>query len=95
SLPAAQRDHAVRLIARFAKRPPVQAASPAEGPALTLRETEILSLVAANMSNQKIAEATGITLETVKWNLKNIFQKLGVADRYDAVMRARRTGLLD
>lgn len=94
-LTTAQRDHAVRLAALFAKRASLPTTFSVERPLLTLREAEILSLVAANMSNQKIADATGITLETVKWNLKNTFQKLDVANRYDAVMRARRTGLLD
>ncbi len=42
------------------------------------------------MSNKRIALTLDITYESVKWNLKNIFRKLGVSTRYDAVTRARR-----
>ena len=47
------------------------------------------------MSNKRIALTLNITLETVKWNLKSIFGKLGVPSRYDAVMVARKRGLID
>ncbi|MGH6651704.1 MAG: LuxR C-terminal-related transcriptional regulator [Sphingopyxis sp.] len=73
----------------------------AEGPAtttdtlLTGREVEIVELVAAGMSNKRIALTLGISVETVKWNLKNIFTKLGVSSRYDAMVWARRQGLID
>ena len=85
------------LITHFAGSTDHDAARPAvpAAPMLTPREVEILRLVAANMSNQQIALAIGITLETVKWNLKNVYQKLGVSDRYDAVTLARNGGLLD
>ncbi|MBO9695238.1 MAG: AAA family ATPase [Sphingopyxis sp.] len=61
---------------------------------LTPREIDILGLVAAGMSNKRIAIALGITLETVKWNLKNVFLKLGVSSRYDAMIWARRQNLI-
>jgi LuxR family maltose regulon positive regulatory protein len=73
----------------------------AEGPVtttdtlLTGREVEIVELVAAGMSNKRIALTLGISVETVKWNLKNIFTKLGVSSRYDAMVWARRQGLID
>jgi LuxR family maltose regulon positive regulatory protein len=85
-----------RLIQHFAGGNNADARGPAAGAqVLTPREVEILRLVAASMSNQQIALAIGITLETVKWNLKNVFQKLGVSDRYDAVASARKAGLID
>lgn len=59
------------------------------GATLTRREWEILSLLEQSMSNKRIALALGISLETVKWNLKNIFVKLGVSNRYDAIVLAR------
>lgn len=46
------------------------------------------------MSNKRIALTVGITLETVKWNLKNVFIKLGVSSRYDAMVWAKRKGLI-
>lgn len=68
--------------------------SGAETP-LTAREIEIVGLVAAGMSNKRIALTLQISVETVKWNLKNIFAKLGVSSRYDAMIWARRQGLID
>lgn len=59
------------------------------------REIEILQLLGQSMSNKRIALTLNITLETVKWNLKSIFGKLGVPSRYDAVMVARKRGLID
>ncbi|WP_322033892.1 LuxR C-terminal-related transcriptional regulator [Paraburkholderia sp. J76] len=63
-------------------------------PQLTQREVEILGLVAQAMSNKRIALALNITLETVKWNLRNIFAKLGVSSRYDAMVWARQHDLI-
>lgn len=61
---------------------------------LTPREVDIVRLVEAGMSNKRIANTLAISLETVKWNLKNIFLKLDVSCRYDAMIHARRSGLL-
>lgn len=62
---------------------------------LSPREEEIIRLLAANMSNKRIASTIGISIETVKWNLKNVFQKLGVSSRYHAVTWARQHELID
>ncbi len=62
-------------------------------PRLTAREREILGLLAQSMSNKRIALTLSLTLETVKWNMKNIFAKLGVGSRYDALVAARGWGL--
>ncbi|WP_434057689.1 response regulator transcription factor [Acidovorax cavernicola] len=59
------------------------------------REIEILQLLEQSMPNKRIALTLNTTLETVKWNLKNIFAKLGVPSRYDAMMVARKRGLID
>jgi LuxR family maltose regulon positive regulatory protein len=64
-------------------------------PVLTQREVEILGLVAQAMSNKRIALTLNITLETVKWNLRNIFMKLGVSSRYDAMVWARKHELIE
>jgi LuxR family maltose regulon positive regulatory protein len=61
---------------------------------LTRREIEILALVAQAMSNKRIALTLNVTLETVKWNLRNIFAKLGVSSRYDAMIWARNQNLI-
>lgn len=57
---------------------------------LTPREIAILQLIGETMSNKRIALTLNISLETVKWNLKNIYVKLGVSSRYDALSWARK-----
>lgn len=61
---------------------------------LTDREVEIVQLVARGLSNKEIAKAIGRMDETVKIHLKNIFAKLGVADRTEAVTVALARGLI-
>ncbi|MND41914.1 Serine/threonine-protein kinase PknK [compost metagenome] len=62
---------------------------------LTPRELAILELISQAMSNKRVALTLNISLETVKWNLKNIYVKLGVSSRYDAVSWARKHGLIE
>jgi ATP/maltotriose-dependent transcriptional regulator MalT len=62
---------------------------------LKSREIEILRLLDQGRSNKEIARAVGIGVETVKWYLKTIFSKLGVARRGQAIIEARRLRLLD
>lgn len=62
--------------------------------ALSPRELDILRSLALTMSNKRVAQAQCITPETVKWHLKNIYGKLGVYGRDDAVAKARQLGLL-
>ncbi|SPA23081.1 Transcriptional regulator, LuxR-family (fragment) [Cupriavidus taiwanensis] len=57
--------------------------------ALSEREREILELLAQAMSNKKIARVLNVSAETVKWHLKNIYAKLGVAGRGGAAARLR------
>ncbi|MDB4870368.1 MAG: response regulator receiver [Gemmatimonadales bacterium] len=61
---------------------------------LTERETEVVRLVARGLSNREIAGVIGRSDETVKLHLKNIFSKLGVADRTEAVTLAISRGIL-
>ena len=61
---------------------------------LTERELEILALVARGLANKEVASAIGRTDETVKIHLKNIFTKLGVSDRTEAVTVALARGLI-
>ncbi|WP_213959308.1 LuxR C-terminal-related transcriptional regulator [Variovorax sp. dw_954] len=85
-------DYLAQLAAAFAARDPAgeDTRGRPEGTKLTPRESEILELLGQMMSNKRIALTLDITYESVKWNLKNIFRKLGVSTRYDAVTRARR-----
>ncbi|NWL81136.1 plasmid partition protein [Pseudomonas taiwanensis] len=74
-------------------RPEPCAARPSSAQAnqmMTRRELEILDLLEQSMSNKRIALALNLSLQTVKWNLKNIFAKLGVSSRYDAIIAMRR-----
>jgi DNA-binding NarL/FixJ family response regulator len=61
---------------------------------LTPREVEVLQLVAKGLSNRDVAGIIGRTDETVKVHLKNIFSKLGVADRTEAVTLGLSRGIL-
>jgi DNA-binding NarL/FixJ family response regulator len=62
-------------------------------PELTEREEEILSLVAQGKSNQEIARQLFVSLKTVRNHVSNILVKLQVADRAQAVIRARDAGI--
>jgi LuxR family maltose regulon positive regulatory protein len=61
---------------------------------LSRREIEVLQLIAQGLSNQEISEQLVLALETVKGYNKNIFGKLQVRRRTEAVARARQLGLL-
>ncbi|GLX94714.1 response regulator [Herbidospora sp. NEAU-GS84] len=62
-------------------------------PELTQREREILDLLANGKTNAEIARALFLSLKTVKNHLTSVFAKLQVADRAQAVVRARQAGL--
>ncbi len=61
---------------------------------LTARELEILRLVADGLTNKAIGERLFIGFETVKWYLKQIYSKLDVTNRIQAITLARTAGLL-
>lgn len=62
---------------------------------LSKREREVLALIAAGLSNHEIAEALMLTPGTVKWHVHNVYGKLGVTRRTQAVARAQLLGLLN
>jgi LuxR family maltose regulon positive regulatory protein len=62
--------------------------------ALTERELEVLRMLAVGKRNQEIADELVVTLHTVKKHVTHTFEKLGVANRTQAVARARQLGLL-
>ena len=61
---------------------------------LSDRERKILNLIAAGSTNSAISTTLCISLNTVKWHLKNIFAKLGVGNRTSAVAVARQLNLI-
>ncbi|SRR5216683_45980 len=61
---------------------------------LSRREVEVLHLIAQGLSNQEISERLFLALDTVKGHNRNIFDKLQVQRRTEAVARARELGLL-
>ena len=75
----------------FLSNPPPAAGG--QFPELTERETRILDLLAEGLSNSAIGERLGIAGKTVANNVSSIFLKLQVADRAQAIIRARDAGL--
>lgn len=75
-------------------RPEVPRPTAALKEPLSEREQEILRALANAMSKKRIAQTLGVSPETVKWHLKNVYGKLGVYGRDDAVARARDLGLV-
>lgn len=61
---------------------------------LTPREKEILGLVASGMSNKEIADKLYLSLRTVKAHLSNIFNKMEVASRSEALVTALKLGII-
>lgn len=80
---------ASRLINYFATPPPV--ATPF--PQLTSREVEILRLLTEHLTNPEIADRLGLTTKTIRNHVSNIFSKLQVASRAEAISTARQAGL--
>lgn len=80
-----------RRLINFFAQPNPQAQHPF--PELTEREREVLDLLARGMNNAEIAGVLVISQKTVRNHVSNIFNKLQVADRAQAIIRARDAGL--
>jgi DNA-binding NarL/FixJ family response regulator len=79
-----------RLMGFFSAPKP----TPSEAfPELTAREREVLDLIAKGRNNQEIARHLYLSTKTVRNHISNIFTKLRVADRAQAIVRAREAGL--
>ena len=61
---------------------------------LTSREEKVLRLLVGELSNQEIAQELGISINTVKTHIANVYQKFGVHNRLEAANRARQIGIL-
>jgi LuxR family maltose regulon positive regulatory protein len=95
----AERDYCLSLLAALSPAQPARVAEAISQPAelvepLSPRELELLSLLASQASNAEIAEKSFITLNTLKKHITNIYGKLGVASRAQAIQRARQLKLL-
>lgn len=83
---------AARMMSFFAARP----ALPVEiFPELTESERSVLKLMAQGVGNEAIAQQLAFTVKTVRNYVSNIFSKLQVADRSQAIVKARQAGLGD
>ena len=87
------------LAARSPRLGPARTTDPlddGDGPveALTPREMDVLTLLAEGLPNKAIADALGISDQTVKFHVSSISGKLGAKNRTDAVRRAARRGLI-
>jgi LuxR family maltose regulon positive regulatory protein len=75
-------------------RTPAAGAPPGLAEPLTGRELEVLRLLAAGRSNQRIAHDLVVALDTVKKHVTHVLGKLGAANRTEAAARARQLGLI-
>jgi DNA-binding NarL/FixJ family response regulator len=82
---------AKRLMSFFSA--PRPAATSEVFPELTAREREVLNLIAGGRSNAEITRQLFLSPKTVRNHISNIFTKLRVADRAQAIVRAREAGL--
>jgi DNA-binding NarL/FixJ family response regulator len=80
-----------RLVAFFDRPAPLP--DPAAFPELTEREREILDLVARGRSNAEITAELVLSPKTVRNHVSNVFAKLQVRDRAEAIVRAREAGM--
>jgi ATP/maltotriose-dependent transcriptional regulator MalT len=90
---ASDRDFATRVLASFGTPAPATPRSPSPE-TLSDRELEVLRLIASGASNQEAARKLFIAPSTVKKHLENIYAKLGVGGRVEAVGRGREMGVL-
>jgi DNA-binding NarL/FixJ family response regulator len=72
--------------------PPLVTVDASSAPPLTGRETQILRQASQGLRTQDIASWLGISKKTVQAHIRNIFLKLGVRSRTEAVARAIRSG---
>jgi DNA-binding NarL/FixJ family response regulator len=83
-----------RLLERLAETE-VRPAAPPEAPdGLTVRETEVLLLIAEGLNNQEIGRRLHVSTATVKTHINNLFAKTGLKDRAQAVRYAYGKGLV-
>jgi len=85
----------IAMLLRRAMGIPAEADRPQARGNLTDREIEVLKLAATGMSNKEIAERLSVTVRTVKAHISNVFAKMDVASRTEAILKAVREGWLE
>jgi len=83
-----------RLLAAFATAAPPAPKRVEMVEPLSERELEVLRLIAEGLSNEEIAQRLVLSLPTIKWHASNIYGKLGVKSRTEAVAKAKALGIL-
>ncbi|MEU5664922.1 response regulator transcription factor [Streptomyces longwoodensis] len=84
-----------RLLERLSEPAPAPPPPPSEPPdGLTAREAEVLVLIAEGLSNHEIAQKLHVSTATVKTHINNLFAKIGIKDRAQAVRYAYGKGLV-
>jgi DNA-binding NarL/FixJ family response regulator len=83
-----------RLIEHFVGAAPARMRDAAPLAVLTLREREVLTLIARGLSNGEIAETLVLSEGTVKTHVNRILAKLGLRDRVQAVILGYQAGLV-
>ena len=85
--------HRPDVVVMDLQMPPTPPRTPTPFPELTTREREVLDLIAAGHNNHQIAKRLTLSGKTVANHISAIFAKLQVADRTQAILRARDAGL--
>ncbi|MDH4580760.1 hypothetical protein E8F20_02595 [Pseudomonas sp. BN415] len=98
-IPLAWTGYLDKLLAAFGQRPEVPrvtelVSTDASAELLSERELAIIRLTAQNLAAKEVAQALGLTENTIKWYWQRIFEKLGVRKRKLAVRAARERGLI-
>jgi DNA-binding NarL/FixJ family response regulator len=94
-LPAALRQALNQTVFQPLRTNPLLASGSGAGPALTERELAVLTAVAEGLSNKQIAKRLSYAEQTVKLDLTNVYRKLGVSSRTEAMAVAYREGVID
>jgi DNA-binding NarL/FixJ family response regulator len=84
---------AAKYVLDYFAHPPVAPVNPAALSQLSEREREVLTLIAQGLTNAAIAERLVLSPKTVRNYISEIYSKLQVADRVQAMLRARESGL--
>jgi PAS domain S-box-containing protein len=82
------------LILAFGAHPPPASNGVEAQPRLTPRQREVLDLIASGLSTSEIAEQLTVSTETVRNHVRSIFRELDAHSRLEAIVKARRLGLL-
>jgi LuxR family maltose regulon positive regulatory protein len=87
-------DYVAQLLAAFPDTEEKTVLQSTANELLNERELEVMRLVAAGLTNKEIANRLGVSLSTVKWYLYNLYDRLNVRNRTEAVARMKELGLL-